>query len=908
VSDLLARLKSALADRYHIEHELGSGGMATVYLAEDVKHHRQVAVKVLRPELAAALGPERFLREIEIAAALHHPHILPLYDSGSAAAQQGGSPDFLFYVMPYVEGESLRDRLEREKQLAIDDALQIAREVADALSYAHSRGVIHRDIKPENILLESGHAVVADFGIARAVDVAGGERLTETGIALGTPTYMSPEQAAGSKDLDGRSDLYSLGCVLHEMLAGQPPFTGPTVESVVHQHLSAEPPSVTAIRPSVPGWVAAALERSLAKTPADRFNPVAQFGEAISPRASVTGDMQPVPAPSSRRWLVPGIAAAALLIVIAVVLVRMLGPTPISITTSNIRAVTSEPGLEFHPAISPDGEEVAYVAGTIANPRLVVRSTHDVGSGGGLRLGEDVSGLHWLPRWAPDGSSLTFLACPTRTEGQFRDCAWKEVGKLGGSAQTVSLPWRGRWAWSRDGTRVGFAVGFDSIFVYSVEDGETELLGVNAATHPWTPHSLAWSPDGRRIAYVNGNSYWRNTLNVANASIWILDANGGDPVPVTDEMTMNVSPQWLPDSRHLLFVSNRDGPRGVYVVEVGPDGPRGPPRSLPGSSDPHSISVSANGRRLAYARFPAAQNVWAIPIPQAGVASIKDAVPVTEGNQLVEAHSLSRDGEWIVFNSNLRGELDLYKQRLAGGSQQPVADVVDHAFNPDWSPDGTEIVFYGTRLGTAESYAEVLVVPADGGTPEQLTSYPGHDMNPKWSPDGLSISFDSFGPQGLGRGGVSREAGLPGIWIVSRDSVGGAWGEPVPLTDSGNCQTHDWAPDGGSLVCAVWQEGLARVSTDGEILWTFDPRTLGLQSFSFPRFSPDGSRIYLITADETGSRGVWWIPANLGDATKVVAFDEPSLTVHTMFTVGPEHIYLTIGKYESDIWVMDLEW
>jgi tetratricopeptide (TPR) repeat protein len=272
-------------------------------------------MKVLRPELAAALGPERFLQEIKIAANLHHPHILPLYDSGEADG-------FLYYVMPLVEGESLRDRLDREKQLAIDDALQVAREVADALSYAHSHGVIHRDIKPENILLESGHAVVADFGIARAVDAAGGDRLTETGIAIGTPAYMSPEQAGGEKDLDGRSDLYSLGCVLHEMLAGQPPFTGPTVESLVHQHLTAEPPNVTTIRPSVPGWVAAALERSLAKTPADRFNPVALFGEAISPRGvTAPAAVVAVDRRVKRRWMVAGgaVAVAAIIAVIAVV-------------------------------------------------------------------------------------------------------------------------------------------------------------------------------------------------------------------------------------------------------------------------------------------------------------------------------------------------------------------------------------------------------------------------------------------------------------------------------------------------------------------------------------------------------------------------------------------------------------
>jgi eukaryotic-like serine/threonine-protein kinase len=218
--------EAALGDRYRIERPLGAGGMATVYLAEDLKHHRRVAVKVLRPELAAALGPERFLREIETTAGLRHPHILPLFDSGEAAG-------FLYYVMPYVEGESLEDRIARERQLSLDDAVRIAREVADALSYAHAHGVVHRDIKPGNILLEGGHAVVADFGIARAVRAAGDERLTQTGMAVGTPTYMSPEQASGETEVDGRSDLYSLACVLYEMLAGQPPFTGPTAESVL---------------------------------------------------------------------------------------------------------------------------------------------------------------------------------------------------------------------------------------------------------------------------------------------------------------------------------------------------------------------------------------------------------------------------------------------------------------------------------------------------------------------------------------------------------------------------------------------------------------------------------------------------------------------------------------------------
>ena len=298
VTNELERLRAALADSYAVERELGRGGMATVYLALDLRHDRQVALKVLNPELSIALGPDRFLREVKITARLNHPHILPLLDSGQADG-------FLFYVMPYVAGESLRDRLTREKQLPVDDALQIAREVADALSYAHSHNVIHRDVKPENLLLESGHAVVADFGIARAIRAAGGSSLTATGVAIGTPAYMSPEQAAGSEDLDGRSDLYSLACVLYEMLGGEPPFTGPTVNSIVHQHLVVEPQSIMALRPSVPGWVATALTRALAKTPADRFSPVALFAEALAGRDTTTmPTAAPAPAahPSRSSW------------------------------------------------------------------------------------------------------------------------------------------------------------------------------------------------------------------------------------------------------------------------------------------------------------------------------------------------------------------------------------------------------------------------------------------------------------------------------------------------------------------------------------------------------------------------------------------------------------------------------
>jgi len=276
----LERLNAALAGRYAIERELGSGGMATVYLADDMKHHRKVAVKVLRPELASAIGPDRFLREIEIVAKLNHPHILALYDSGEADG-------FLFYVMPYVKGESLRQRLHREKLLPIEEAIGVTRHAASALDHAHAHDVIHRDVKPENILLYEGEAMVADFGIALATSAAAGERLTQTGLAVGTPEYMSPEQSVGERALDARSDVYSLACVLYEILAGEPPYTGRTAQAVIAKRLTDPVPAVRRLRTTVPAAVEQALMKALAKTPADRFASTGAFAEALTAPAPV---------------------------------------------------------------------------------------------------------------------------------------------------------------------------------------------------------------------------------------------------------------------------------------------------------------------------------------------------------------------------------------------------------------------------------------------------------------------------------------------------------------------------------------------------------------------------------------------------------------------------------------------
>ncbi|WP_310569974.1 serine/threonine-protein kinase, partial [Gemmatimonas sp.] len=280
----IARVTAALAPAYTVRRELGAGGMATVYLAHDARHDRDVAIKVLHPDLGAALGADRFLAEIKTTAKLQHPHILPLLDSGSADG-------LLWYAMPYVEGETLRGRLQRETQLPIAEAVRLAREVADALQAAHARGVVHRDIKPENILLQGGpgtpHALVADFGIALAVQSAGGARMTQTGLSLGTPQYMSPEQATGERVVDARSDIYALGAVTYEMLVGEPPFTGPTTQAIVARLLSTPPPSLTATRNTIPPHVEAAVLTALAKLPADRQTSVAEFAAQLTGAAPI---------------------------------------------------------------------------------------------------------------------------------------------------------------------------------------------------------------------------------------------------------------------------------------------------------------------------------------------------------------------------------------------------------------------------------------------------------------------------------------------------------------------------------------------------------------------------------------------------------------------------------------------
>ncbi len=863
----LERLQAALADRYAVQRELGSGGMATVYLAEDLKHKRKVAVKVLRPELAAALGHDRFLREITTTANLRHPHILPLYDSGEASG-------FLFYVMPYVEGESLRDRLDREKQLPLDEALQIAREVSDALSYAHSRGVMHRDIKPENILLESGHAVVADFGIARAVDAAGGDRLTETGMSIGTPAYMSPEQAAGGSDLDGRSDLYALACVLYEMLGGQAPFTGPTVESLVHQHLSVDAPPITNLRPAVPATVASALQRALAKTPADRFNPVAQFSEAIA-QGPATAPAVPAGVAYSGLRVYGSLGAVLLVLLLGWAGWRAFRPKPLSIESANIRQVTRETEPEIHVAISPDGREVAYASGYPGNTHIMVR---DITRGRPLALTGDWQGGQAFPAWTPDGRSILFTN--QRAMADHDVGPWK-VPRLGGqfarpdSVDLVAMD-----------AGVTVVVRGDTAIALRADGSETLLrVGMTGV------HSRTWRRDGSAVAYVVGNDqYLEDWGNVAPSVIWVVPM-GGTPVRVTDRTSLNVSPAWLPDGS-LLYVSNRDGARDIYAVRLDGSGvPRERPVRLTTGLGAYSVSVSGDGNTAAYERFVLRRNIHAIPIPRSGSVSLREARPLTSGNQTIENLDLSADGEWIVFDSNLEGNQDLFVMRVTGGEPRRVTRDPGDDFSPDFSPDGSQIAFHTTRNGNREIY----LINTDGSGERRLTVDEEQSYNPAFSPDGLRIAYGN------------RKVPAT-IDMLRREARDAPWQAPERLPIEGVFAPR-WSPDGSRLVYVIrgGSDGIGIMPLDGTPRRVISAGTAGLRALQWPEWSADGQAIYFRAFDPDGIEGVYEVATNGGTPRLLVRFDDPAMSVFTgAVLAGNGMFYFAVGEIESDIYVMDL--
>ncbi len=518
--DTLTDMNAALSDRYVIERELGHGGMATVYLAEDVRHHRKVAIKVLRPELAAVIGADRFVREIQTIATLQHPHILGLIDSGELEGTA-------YYVMPFVEGESLRDRLSREQQLPVDDAVRIAGEVASALDYAHRHGVIHRDIKPENIMLHDGSALVTDFGIALAVSSAGA-RMTETGMSLGTPHYMSPEQAMGSRELGPRSDVYALGCVLYEMLIGEPPFTGPTAQAIVARVVTESPRAIAVQRKSVPPHVEAATMKALEKLPADRFGTAREFADALSGRAMLPAiGAGAVAAPSasiantSRRAVAIAVGGAVVIGTLAYFAGSRFGGAP-DATPQWTGELLGGPQTALGARLSPDGQTLAFQAMVDGQTQIGVLKpasgdwtvlTHDRSQG----IGHEIA-------WARDGSRIYYSRFFEVPRG-----IWS-ISPVGGDERLV-LENAGNPEPLPDGSLLVSRLNAQrrlQLFHFFPENGRLDTLDASSGFN-WNGLSFRAAPDGKRVVYWGRGA--RDTvdalriMNIADQTVRVVARN-----------------------------------------------------------------------------------------------------------------------------------------------------------------------------------------------------------------------------------------------------------------------------------------------------------------------------------------------------------------------------------------------
>jgi Tol biopolymer transport system component len=737
------RLASALADRYRIERELGQGGMATVYLAHDVRHDRPVALKVLRPELAAVIGGERFLAEIKTTANLQHPHILSLFDSGEAEGT-------VFYVMPYVEGESLRDRLTRERQLPVEEAVRIAQEVADALAYAHGHGVIHRDIKPENILLHGGHALVADFGIALAVSRSeGGTRMTETGMSLGTPHYMSPEQAMGEREITPRADIYALGCVLYEMLTAEPPFTGATAQAIIARVMTEEPRSLTLQRRTIPPHVEAAVRKALEKLPADRFSTAAAFAEALANpsfgagAATTLGAAHPV-VPRSGGWqtrlrdpfvLVPSLGLLAALAV-AVGLARREAPAAVPPIRYVLAATDSTRPASNYPwpaAISPDGGTVVYTVG-----------------GGGATSGQlyalrsdqieptPIPGTvgAYQPYFAPDGSWLAF-----EQNGKERKV------RLDGS-QPVTITAAGGangadWT-ARDQIVLGAQGPFHGLSIVSAAGGDAVVL-----THPDTAHGERdhlWP-----VAAADGRSVFFTIWTGSNASSRLAVASipGGRVTPLG---IAGIRPLALLDGT-LLYVQ-ADGEvmaarlNGALRKVVGQPFPVHDPvpvtQGLNGNS---GIFVSRGGAMVTSQGGTSGRMVWVGPGGR--------VEPVMPGVHVLTSPRLAPDGRRIavVVSDEGRSDLWVYDPALATFSKLTNVGTVTSV---EWSADGSRVVYAATGEGQT---GEVWSQATSGGAPaERLFGQPYVTPEASLSPDGKSLLL------------VALPANFFGVYRVPLDS------------------------------------------------------------------------------------------------------------------------------------------
>jgi hypothetical protein len=854
---LPAPLQAALADRYRLERELGRGGMATVYLAHDLRNRRAVAIKVLRPEFAAVLGAERFLKEIETTANLQHPHILPLFDSGIVAEDgRGASP---YYVMPFVEGDSLRDRLRREKQLSIAETVRIASEVAAALDYAHRRGILHRDIKPENILLQDGRALVADFGIALAMRNAGGARLTETGLSLGTPPYMSPEQASAERELDGRSDVYSLGAVTYEMLTGEPPFTGPSAQAIVTKLMTEAPRAPATLRKSVPAGVEAAVMTALEKLPADRWTGAAEFAAALGRAGPQAGS------PHGPRWWLRRAVAGAV-----VVAVTLLGMEAFRRATTSGRI--GGPGAVTTRAVIPLGADVLLVKDG---------SPFDISADGSevVYTGE-VGGVSRLYRRRADrfealaipgteGGNLPFFSPDGRWIGFFADGKLKKVDRDGGGPITLadasaSRPSGGTWG--ADG-RIVYALSGPALHRVSAEGGEPEVIPIAPAsddsTGPVT--ALRWPsllPGGRHLLVTTNRGIavvtqatgaLRHVLRARETKARYLatghlafdegegririapfDLDGlritGGPVPAFEAFRgpggFSAAQFAVSETGTLVYVAGGFERSLVLVDRNG----RETPIALPARGY-RFPQFSPDGKLLTVTIDPRPSAIWVVDLTRGSATRVT-----------TESHSIrsvwSADGARLGY-FHARG---LYWSRWPGGeTPEPVlasrSDTSASFFPNSWAPDGRIIANHVT--GDDHN----LVTFALGDTiPRPLVATPAIEDNGVVSPDGRWLAYDA------------NTTGAAEVYIRPYPGGGGA----AVVSTKGGVEPH-WSRDGRELYYRAGTRIMAvSIRSGASFETTGPPRELFGGSFDFFQdgnwdVGPDG-RFVLVRGDPV-SRG-----------------------------------------------------
>ena len=719
MAEVTEHLSTPLADRYRIERRLGEGGMATVYLAEDLKHDRKVALKVLRPELAVVVGADRFLQEIKTTAQLQHPHILPLYDSGSTTATQGDGTQFLYYVMPYIEGETLREKLDREVQLGIDEAIGITTEVADALQYAHERGVIHRDIKPENILLHNGRAIVADFGIALAVSAAGGGRMTQTGMSLGTPHYMSPEQAMAEKQITNRSDIYSLGSVLYEMLTGELPHTGSSAQAIVFKIVSDDARPVRELRKAVPPNVAAAVAKALEKLPADRFESAKAFADALR-NPALTSSVATF-APPSRRFVVP--ALTTLIVLTAVVAAwgwlrpshsRAVARYPTTLGASgDLDGIT----LRVEAALSPDGNSLVF-RNPLTGPGQLYLKRRDELVARPLAGTDGGSG----PFFSPDGAWIGFVA-----QGQLR-----KIPSSGGVslklADAVDPTWN-RGAWLTDGSIIYYEVKTHTLKRLRPGEPTSRVIASPAklgGQFPWLPTPL---PDARGILFSAHLTNCVGPVSCRPSRVYVYDARSDSVRALFDDAIG----AWHVNTGHVLYLTSAGTLMAVRWDNSALAAIGKPVQILDGIQAPGFL-VSDEGTA-----------VYLLGPPEFAPGPKPNAALVWVDRS---GHVEPVDSSWQLNTGGTYGAED-----------QP------SGWGVALSPDGRRIALTMlTDLGT-----DIWIKQLPTGPVSRLTLSTGEDRAPAWRPDGRAVTFLS--DRGIPPD-TTRRAGRFGLWEQLADGTG----------------------------------------------------------------------------------------------------------------------------------------